>query len=166
MHVTTWFLLPLIRLAAQRSVLSAQHCHPFVRLPGAAAALIWLHHQASIPYRYALHRTQLHPLATLAVLVLRRLKVRFPTAWDVCSSPRSQQGHLRRYLFEQIVVDRRAGYVPAERDQLDGYSFYLVSPPPFTVISGCGTYMLPFVGNLADERLCIAIRWKGATPVT
>ena len=75
---------------------------------------------------YALHRTRLHPSLIFAALVLKRLKAHFPTARG--SSGRRLFGSTFMLAskvicddaFEQIVVDRRVGYVPAEGDQPDG----------------------------------------------
>ena len=75
---------------------------------------------------YALHRTRLHPSLIFAVLGLKRLKACFPTAQGSsgCCLFGSTFMLASKVIcddkFEQIVVNRRVGYVPAEGDQPDG----------------------------------------------
>jgi len=61
-----------------------------------------------------------------ALVLPQQPKVHFPFARVIGPSSLrirvhvGQQGHLRRDLFEQIVVDRRPGDVPTQGDKSDG----------------------------------------------
>jgi len=102
--------------------------HPPLRLPRVAPVLFWLDVEAALFDRVRSPSDETTPLGHVCgPCPSSTTQGSFPHRTGIIrpSSLRirvhvGQQGHLRLYLFEQIVVDRRPGDVPTQGDKSDG----------------------------------------------
>ena len=102
--------------------------HPPLRLPRVAPVLLWVDSEVALFYRLRPPSDETTPFGHVCgTCPSSTTQGPFPHRTGIIGPPSlrirvhvGQQGHLRRYLFEQIVVDRRPGDVPAQGDKSDG----------------------------------------------
>ena len=132
--------------------------HPPIRLPGVAALIVWFDGEASLFYRVCPPPDEVtsfgyirrpRPPSTIEGAFPHRTGI-FGTSFIRIRVHVSQQGHMRRHLFEQVVVDRRAGDVPVERNKPDGAR----DVPVFGVGIECGSGDVEGVRRDGTQGFC------------
>ena len=118
---------PILRTRADFTALR-QVYHPPFRPPRATPVLVCFDCEAPVFHRL---RSPSHEIAPLSDVCVTRpspaTKYPFSNRTGlvgssiICLDPHAgEQGDLRRHLLEQVMVDRRPGYVSVEGDQPDG----------------------------------------------